>query len=64
MGISTSILFWVGIGCLVDGSLGVLFQEQMQKRARGLNIQRLGLIEIGVGLVLLAMHYILRSNLC
>lgn len=52
-----SILFWLGIVFLVDGSFGLLFQEKWKKMAGGLNIQRLALIEIGVALVLLVAHY-------
>ncbi|MEN7972515.1 MAG: hypothetical protein ABFR47_01640 [Verrucomicrobiota bacterium] len=59
MNLLGSILFWAGIVLLVDGSLALLFQEKWQKLAGGLNIQRIALIEIGVGLVLLASHYIL-----
>ena len=44
---------------LVDGSLALLFQEKWQKLVGGLNIQRIALIEIGVGLAFLAAHYIL-----
>jgi hypothetical protein len=54
-----SILFWLGIVFMVDGSLGLLFQEKWQKMAGGLNIQRLALIEIGVALTMLAAHYML-----
>ncbi|MEN8254639.1 MAG: hypothetical protein ABFR33_04130, partial [Verrucomicrobiota bacterium] len=59
MNIFISILFWAGIVLLVDGSLAVLFQEKWQKLVGGLNIQRIALIEIGVGLAFLAAHYIL-----
>ena len=59
MNIVISILFWLGIVFLVDGSCGLLFQEKWQKMAGGLNIQRLALIELGVALVLLAGHYVL-----
>ena len=54
-----SILFWAGIVFLADGSLGLLLEEKWQKMARGLNIRRLALVEIGVALVLLGMHYLL-----
>jgi len=59
MNLFTSILFWAGIILLVDGSLALLFQEKWQKLVGGLNIQRIALIEIGVGLAFLAAHYIL-----
>jgi hypothetical protein len=62
MALFTSILFWAGIVMLVDGSLGVLFQEKWKKLAAGLNIQRIALIEISVALVLLAVHYALVLN--
>jgi len=54
-----SILFWAGIVFLVDGSLGLLLEDKWQKMARGLNIRRLALIEIGMALGLLALHYLL-----
>ncbi len=58
----TTILFWLGIIGLTDGSLGLLFQEKWQKLAGTWNIQRLALIEIGVALSLLASHYLLLLN--
>jgi len=62
MNLFISILFWAGIILLVDGSLAVLFQEKWQKLVVGLNIQRVALIEIGVGLAFLAAHYILLNK--
>lgn len=59
MQLFTSILFWSGIVFLVDGSLGLLFQEKWQKLVAGVNIQRLALIEIGIAFALLAAHYIM-----
>ncbi len=59
MNLFISILFWAGIVFLVDGSLGLLFQEKWKKWIGGLNIQRIALIEIGVGLAFLAAHYML-----
>lgn len=59
MHLFTTILFWAGIVFMVDGSLGLLFQEKWQKLAGGVNIQRLALIEIGIASALLAGHYIL-----
>ena len=59
MNILGSILFWAGIIFLVDGSLGILLQEKWKKLVGGLNILRIAAIEIGVGLALLAAHYIL-----
>ena len=59
MKIFISILFWAGIVFLVDGSLGLLLEEKWQKIARGLNIRRLALVEIGVAMGLLALHYLL-----
>jgi hypothetical protein len=59
MKLFTSILFWAGIVFLIDGSLGLLFEEKWQKLARGLNIRRLALAEIGVAMGLLVLHYLL-----
>ena len=58
MALFSSILFWAGIVMLTDGSLALLFQEKWQKLAHGLNIQRIASIEIGMGLALLAVHYV------
>jgi hypothetical protein len=57
-----SILFWAGIVFLVDGSMGLLFEDKWQKLARGLNIRRLALVEIGVALGLLTLHYLLLGR--
>ena len=62
MNLFTSILFWAGIVFLVDGSLGLLYQERWKKLVGGLNIQRIAVVEIGVGLALLAAHYVLALN--
>ena len=59
MNLFISILFWAGIVFLVDGSLGLLLEDKWQKLARGLNIRRMALIEIGVALGLLALHFLL-----
>ena len=53
----SSILFWAGIVLVVDGSLGVLFQERWQRLVEDINIQRIALIEIAVGFLSLAVHY-------
>ncbi len=63
MNIFISILFWAGIVFLVDGSLGLLLEEKWQKIAGALNIRRLALLEIGVALGLLALHYLLQRGL-
>ena len=62
MDLLSSILFWAGIVFLVDGSLGLLFQEKWKKLTGGLNIPRIAAVEIGVGLALLAAHYALVLN--
>lgn len=56
----SNILFWLGILGLIDGSLGILFQEKWKRVVGELNIQRLALIEIGIALVLLGAHYLIR----
>ena len=63
MNLFISILFWTGIVFLVDGSLGLLFQEKWQRLARGLNIQRIAFIEIGAALALLGAHFMLGMGL-
>jgi hypothetical protein len=57
-----SILFWAGIVFLIDGSMGLLLEDKWQKIARGLNIRRLALVEIGVALGLLGLHYLLLGG--
>jgi hypothetical protein len=59
MHLFTTILFWLGIVALVDGSLGLLFRDKWQKLVAGVDIQRLALIEIGIAFALLAAHYVL-----
>jgi hypothetical protein len=62
MNLLSSILFWIGIALLVDGSLGLLFQERWQKLAENLDIRRIALIESGAGLILLTIHYVLLQG--
>ncbi len=59
MTVLVSFLFWAGIVFLVDGSLALLFQDRWKTWVGGLNIQRIALIEIGVGLALLTSHFVL-----
>ncbi len=44
---------------MVDGSMGLLLEEKWQKLARGLNIRRLALMEIGLAAGLLVLHFLL-----
>jgi len=62
MALFVNILFWAGIVMLVDGSLGLLYQERWQKLAGKLNIQRIALYEIGIALTVLLGHYLLLLN--
>ena len=55
-----NILFWLGILGLVDGSLGLLFQEKWQKFSGTMNIQKVALIEIGIAWVLLGLQFALK----
>jgi len=61
MGLFITILFWAGILFLGDGALGLVFEEKWQKLARGLNIRRLALLEVGIGLLMILLHYILAA---
>ncbi len=61
MDLFTSILFWVGVLIAADGSLALVFEEKWQKIVRGVRIRRLALMECGIGFLLLALHYILRT---
>ncbi len=62
MSVFSSILFWTAIVLLADGSLALLFQERWQRWVGELDIQRMALIEIGVGMAVLGVHYILLLN--
>jgi hypothetical protein len=62
MNVVSSIFFWAGIVLLVDGSLGLLFQEKWQKLVRGVDIRRIALIEIAVAFALLSAHAFLLLN--
>jgi sulfite exporter TauE/SafE len=62
MNLFVSILFWAGIVFVMDGSLGLLFQEKWQKLAGKVDIQRIAFVEIGVALVFLGLHYVLQSK--
>jgi hypothetical protein len=53
-----SILFWLGIVFLTDGSLGLLFHEKWKNLAKEIDIQRIALVEIVLGLILLGLHYL------
>lgn len=57
-----TILFWLGIVGLIDGSLGLLFQEKWQKMVGNRNIQKIALIEVSVAWGLLILHYVLRFS--
>ncbi len=59
MNLFVSALFWIGIAILVDGSLGLLFEDRWKKLATGLNIQKIALIEISVGWVVLTVYSII-----
>jgi hypothetical protein len=63
MSLFITILFWLGIVGLVDGSLGILFQDKWSKLVSGINIQRIALIEIGIALAFLAAHFLLAANM-
>ncbi len=63
MNVLGSILFWAGIVLLVDGSLALLLQERWQKWVGELNIRRIALFEIGLGVALLVVHYLLGTGL-
>jgi hypothetical protein len=60
MSLLVSILFWVGVLVAADGSLALIFEEKWQKIARGINIRRLAVMEIAVGFLLLAVHFLWR----
>lgn len=45
---------------MTDGALALLFQQKWQKLVRGLNIQRIACVEIGVACALITAHYLLE----
>ena len=55
-----TILFWAGILLLLDGALGLIFEEKWQKIAKGINIRRLALIEVGGAILMLILYYLLN----
>ena len=57
-----SILFWAGVVFLADGAMGLVLEEKWQKLAHRVNIRRLALAEIGVALLMLAVHFLLIRN--
>jgi hypothetical protein len=57
----TTILFWVGIVALVDGSCGLLFEDRWQKLVRHVNIRKVALVEVAVAWILIAVHFLLRT---
>jgi hypothetical protein len=61
MSVFVSVLFWVGVVVAADGSLALIFEENWQKIARGINIRRLAVMEIAIGFFLLAAHFVWRS---
>lgn len=57
MKISVIILFWVGVVLIVDGSLGLLYLDKLRLQISARNLQRIALIEIGIGLAALVGYY-------
>ena len=53
-------IFWCGIWLLIDGSIGLLFYNQWQRRLRPFNLRRWVWIEIGMAFVLLITYGLLR----
>ncbi len=62
MQLASTILFWAGILLLVDGSIGLLFEERWRRMAGNLDIRRLALVEIGLAFALLGMHGLIALN--
>jgi hypothetical protein len=58
-----NILFWLGVAALVDGSLGLLYQEKWQKMAEKWNIQKVAWVEITIAWGMLAAHFLLKWGL-
>ena len=56
------VLFWAGLLFIGDGAFGLIFEEKWQKLARGLDIRRLALLEVGVGFLLIVLHYVLSLS--
>ena len=53
-------LFWIGIVLLVDGSIGMLFAEQLKHRMGKFNIIKLAWVEVGGGWLLLGLYLLAR----
>lgn len=53
-------VFWCAILLLIDGSIGLLFYDQWQRRLVSFNLRRWVWIEIGMAFVLLIAYGLLR----
>ncbi|MDF7807838.1 hypothetical protein P4E94_10355 [Pontiellaceae bacterium B12219] len=60
MQIVINILFWLGIVALIDGSLGLIFEEKWQKMTSKWNVRKVALVEVSVAWCMLAVHFALR----
>ena len=56
----SSWLFWIGIVLLVDGSIGMLFAEQLKQGVRKFNIIKLAWVEVIGGWLLLGLYLLAR----
>ena len=55
-----AVFFWSGILLLIDGSIGLLFYDQLHRRLGPFNLQRWIWIEIGMAFVLLSAYGLLQ----
>jgi hypothetical protein len=61
MNVLVGIFFWLGIITLVDGSLGLLYQDKWQKMVKNWDVRKIAWVEISIAWCLLAVHFVFRS---
>lgn len=62
MDLFIQILFWGGIILMIDGSVGLYFHDRLKHVFGRLNITRVAFVEIGIAILFLLFHYLLRLN--
>ncbi len=60
MALFSAVVFWLGIVGLVDGSLGLLFEDRWQRLAGDWPLRKIAFIEIGIAGLLLVLHFWLK----
>lgn len=53
-----AIIFWVAIILMLDASFGLWNHERFSKIAMKIDIFKVAMIEVGVAIVLMILHYL------